>query len=63
MQTRGVWIIELSELDSFSNSDMARIKALHEPNDGSVPATLWNAIGIATAMCLCRYGQPRHLSA
>jgi predicted P-loop ATPase len=27
MQTRGVWIIELSELDSLSNSDVARIKA------------------------------------
>jgi hypothetical protein len=27
MQTRGVWIIELSELDSLSRSDIARIKA------------------------------------
>ncbi len=27
MQTRGVWIIELSELDSLSNSEVARIKA------------------------------------
>jgi predicted P-loop ATPase len=27
MQTRGVWIIELSELDSLSHSDVARIKA------------------------------------
>jgi predicted P-loop ATPase len=27
MQTRGVWIIELSELDSLSSSDVARIKA------------------------------------
>jgi len=27
MQTRGVWIIELSELDSLSNSDVGRIKA------------------------------------
>jgi hypothetical protein len=27
MQTRGVWIIELSELDGLSNSDVARIKA------------------------------------
>jgi predicted P-loop ATPase len=27
MQTRGVWIIELSELHSLSNSDVARIKA------------------------------------
>jgi predicted P-loop ATPase len=27
MQTRGVWIIELSELDSLSRSDVARIKA------------------------------------
>jgi predicted P-loop ATPase len=27
MQTRGVWIIELSELDSLSDSDVARIKA------------------------------------
>ena len=27
MQTRGVWIIELSELDSLTNSDVARIKA------------------------------------
>ena len=27
MQTRGVWIIELSELDSLSTSDVARIKA------------------------------------
>src|SRR5215469_1394846 len=26
-QTRGVWIIELSELDSLSNSEVARIKA------------------------------------
>jgi predicted P-loop ATPase len=27
MQTRGVWIIELSELDSLSHSEVARIKA------------------------------------
>jgi len=27
MQTRGVWIIELSELDSLSHADVARIKA------------------------------------
>jgi len=27
MQTRGVWIIELSELDGLSHSDVARIKA------------------------------------
>ena len=27
MQTRGVWTIELSELDSLSNSEVARIKA------------------------------------
>ena len=27
MQTRGVWIIELSELDSLSNSEVGRIKA------------------------------------
>jgi hypothetical protein len=27
MQTRGVWIIELSELDSLSHSEIARIKA------------------------------------
>jgi putative DNA primase/helicase len=27
LQTRGVWIIELSELDSLSHSDVARIKA------------------------------------
>jgi hypothetical protein len=27
MQTRGAWIIELSELDSLSHSDVARIKA------------------------------------
>ncbi len=27
MQTRGVWIIELSELDSLSHSEAARIKA------------------------------------
>jgi predicted P-loop ATPase len=27
MQTRGVWVIELSELDSFSHSEVARIKA------------------------------------
>ncbi len=27
MQTRGVWIFELSELDSMSNSEVARIKA------------------------------------
>ena len=27
MQTRGVWIIEVSELDSLSHSELARIKA------------------------------------
>jgi putative DNA primase/helicase len=27
MQTSGVWIIELSELDSLSHADVARIKA------------------------------------
>jgi len=27
MQTRGGWIIELSELDSLSRTDVARIKA------------------------------------
>jgi hypothetical protein len=27
MQTRGVWIIELSELDNLSHAEVARIKA------------------------------------
>src|SRR4029077_167441 len=32
MQTRGVWIIELSELDNLSHAEVARIKAFMSPH-------------------------------
>jgi predicted P-loop ATPase len=62
MQTRGVWIIELSELDGLSNSDVARIKAfMSRTTDRFRPPYGMRLVRVTTAMCLCRYSQSPHL--
>ena len=38
MQTRGVWIIELSELDNLGHAEVARIKGIHESNHRPIPS-------------------------
>ena len=60
MQTRGVWIIELSELDSLSHSEVARIKAFMSRT--TVPAALQHAAGrVAETVHFRRHGQSQHV--
>jgi hypothetical protein len=62
MQTRGVWIIELSELDSLSHSEVARIKGVHEPDHRPLPAALRHAPRrVSAAVRICRHRQPQYL--
>ena len=41
MQTRGVWGIEVSELDAMSRMEVSRIKAFITTYNGPVSAALW----------------------
>ena len=62
MQTRGVWIIELSELDSLSHSEVARIKAfMSRTTDRFRPPYGMRLGRVAEAVRLRRHGQPQHL--
>jgi predicted P-loop ATPase len=62
MQTQGVWIIELSELDSLSHSEVARIKAfMSRTTDRFRPSYVMRLVESPRAMRLRRDCQPQHL--
>jgi hypothetical protein len=63
LQTRGVWIIELSALDSLSHSEVARIKGVHESDHGPLPTAVWHEAGrVAKIVRLRRHGQSHDVS-
>ena len=62
MQTRGVWIIELSELDNLSHAEVARIKAfMSRTTDRFRPPYGMRLVESPTSVRVRRHRQPQHL--
>jgi predicted P-loop ATPase len=62
MQTRGVWIIELSELDSLSHSEVAPIKAFMSRTTDRFRPPYGVRLVESSRQCVFA-GEPQHLSA
>jgi predicted P-loop ATPase len=55
LQTQGVWMIEIAELDSMSRGEVGRIKAFMSTGDRPIPAAVWKAPHpISPPMCFRR---------
>jgi predicted P-loop ATPase len=64
MQIRGVWIVEIWELDKPGAFRNCEHKSVHEPDHGPVPASLRQTSDrMPAAMCVCRYSEPYRVSA
>lgn len=63
LQIRGVWIVEISELDSLVRSEIASIKAFMSRSADRSVLLRKTSRRMPAAMRVCRHGEPHRVSA